>query len=527
MNIKINVLLLLTFLASGQLAAQRGETPAICPLGTFIPVLHGDPIYDETVPPEVVPPNPPTTDLEYRNVTWIHGLGGSAGAWAEAATASQVGPQITSPYFGIFKPRKIVRYTPEYSETSLQTAATDIHNDVIRPMLPASPGGNHDRDFLIGHSQGGLVARYLDKLIAEDAFPTVPNRKVNGIVTFATANGGAQILNSLRDGLIAEYTTNACNALLTPPVVELINDTPLINFFYDPSSGVSSLCSFVGETLAPQFFKDLTVGTTDEFYVGSPILADLNTFDSQIPTVAISGAEYVDGEDQYDPKQLMWRMFYSFGVASSGPAFSKDEDGVLVDVANNRRAAYAEKIAEIEAEIISLNEAQSANCTPLILITPAYLACRAYYDNKINNAEEDLAAYHAGANWMDNADDEWKIIIGALSFDNNTYYVCECWTENGEQENHGVYGNISQGCTQFLSAGNYTSCWEQPVFVPTYRRSDGVVTEPSQLAFPGVDYFLKTEKMNHFQIRNASETAFALEELFKGNLGAFFYTDLK
>jgi hypothetical protein len=279
--------------------------------------------------------------------------------------------------------------------------------------------------------------------------------------------------------------------------------------------------------LAPQFFKDLTVGTTDDYYVGSPILADLNAFDSQIPTVAISGAEYIDGEDPYDPKQLMWRMFYSFGVASSGPAFSKDADDVLVNVANNRRAAYAEKIAELEAEIIALQEAQSANCTPLILISPAYFACMGHYENKINNAEEELEAYQAGAYWMDNADDEWKIIIGALAYDDNTYYICECQGHNGEIANHGMYGNINQGCTELLDTGEYVTCNEQPVFVPTYRRSDGVVTEPSQLAFPGVDEFMQTEKMNHFQIRNASETVRALNDLYDGKLGNFFRTSLK
>jgi hypothetical protein len=96
MYIKISIFLLVCCMTI-QLAAQKSESPANCPPGSYISVIHGDPSYDETVPPEVVPPGvvPPTTvDPEYRNITWIHGLGGSPGAWTEAATASQVGPQV-------------------------------------------------------------------------------------------------------------------------------------------------------------------------------------------------------------------------------------------------------------------------------------------------------------------------------------------------------------------------------------------------------------------------------------------------
>jgi hypothetical protein len=142
---------------------------------------------------------------------------------------------LTSPFFNEFKARKVVSYVPGYPETSLQSAATAIHNNTLSNMPPASAGAGYGRDFVIGHSQGGLVSRYIDKLTAEGEFSNVPERRVNGIVTFATSNGGAQILNSLRDGLIAEYTTNTCNSLLAPTVIELVNNTPLINFFYNPT----------------------------------------------------------------------------------------------------------------------------------------------------------------------------------------------------------------------------------------------------------------------------------------------------
>jgi len=52
-------------------------------------------------------------------------------------------------------------------------------------------------------------------------------------------------------------------------------------------------------------------------------------------------------------------------------------------------------------------------------------------------------------------------------------------------------------------------------------------------AFPGVQETMRLEKMNHFQVRNSSETAIGLNALFNGTIVAdeetrkFFKTDKK
>jgi len=66
-----------------------------------------------------------------------------------------------------------------------------------------------------------------------------------------------------------------------------------------------------------------------------------------------------------------------------------------------------------------------------------------------------------------------------------------------------------------------------------WKESDGAVLRESQEAFPGVQETMRLEKMNHFQVRNSSETAIGLNALFDGTIPGdtatklFFKTDKK
>jgi len=67
----------------------------------------------------------------------------------------------------------------------------------------------------------------------------------------------------------------------------------------------------------------------------------------------------------------------------------------------------------------------------------------------------------------------------------------------------------------------------------SWHESDGAVLRESQEAFPGVMSTMRLERMNHFQVRNSSETAIGLNALFNGEVGdddltkLFFKTDEK
>lgn len=72
-----------------------------------------------------------------------------------------------------------------------------------------------------------------------------------------------------------------------------------------------------------------------------------------------------------------------------------------------------------------------------------------------------------------------------------------------------------------------------PIYEVHWKESDGAVLKESQEAFPGVMETMRLEKMNHFQVRNSSETAIGLNALFDGSIVAdeetqkFFKTDKK
>jgi len=84
------------------------------------------------------------------------------------------------------------------------------------------------------------------------------------------------------------------------------------------------------------------------------------------------------------------------------------------------------------------------------------------------------------------------------------------------------------------SAPFYTSCAIVPTLHVNWHESDGAVLLESQMAFPGVlEKTMRLEKMNHFQVRNSSETAIGLNALFYGTIEAdeltkgFFITEKK
>ncbi len=119
---------------------------------------------------------------------------------------------------------------------------------------------------------------------------------------------------------------------------------------------------------------------------------------------------------------------------------------------------------------------------------------------------------------------------------------CQCnqWSYTGDLLNTTTwYVGTPEECDTYgsgaydESAPFYTSCYIVPQYEVQWKESDGTVLRESQGAFPGVGQAMRLEKMNHFQVRNSSETARGLNALFDGTIQAddftqqFFKTDKK
>ena len=153
--------------------------------------------------------------------------------------------------------------------------------------------------------------------------------------------------------------------------------------------------------------------------------------------------------------------------------------------------------------------------------------------------------YRDALEWLNGVDDQWMTIIGArenVYIPGNNECLCTQWNNTGQVLSTTSYFldnlddcNSYDSGTYDESAPFYTSCTIVPIYEVHWKESDGVVLRESQTAFPGVGVqgVRRLEKMNHFQVRNSSETAIGLNALFNGEVGddpqtrAFFKTDKK
>jgi len=133
-----------------------------------------------------------TVKAQHKNVYWLHGLGDNEEAWKH--------------YADIFAlERTINSQRPAYSPSlGVISSTTRVNNEIV--VNPQNIG--------IGHSMGGIVLRNLDRFSAPSA------RKINGLITVASPNGGAGIANAFDDNSLLRASQQACGDLASAPNLE-------------------------------------------------------------------------------------------------------------------------------------------------------------------------------------------------------------------------------------------------------------------------------------------------------------------
>jgi pimeloyl-ACP methyl ester carboxylesterase len=509
------------------LHAQTTECPTenyfpspLTPIMETAPILP--PEQGPTPPPP--PPRPPVT-LDHRGIYWVHGLGGDVRSWAQASAATTLG--CDGCYRGEdFPARKAERILISYTDTRMDDAGLEMITNAVNFIPSVVP--DEQFNFVIAHSQGGLVARMADKILAEDYDQGAPDvRNFYGIVTFGTPHGGARILNSYRDGRVNEFITDACKGLFTKIAFEVIDQSfnKFTKIFIREGvlgqNAVNAICDLTGNVL-PFVLNDLTAGTTQDYYVGAPELNDLNGFDSPLlHRVAFAGIEYENDvdDDPVNPKQLVFRTLGSWQDNVNGPTFSKDDDGEIVEIANELVVYYEGKY-DIHRQRVARHESR-----PFGTGWPNWKK----YRDEVAKRDAFRDAYY----FMRTADDQWKGIIGAY---NPSVGVGDqgCWCQYmNEFEGWSQYSSNSapsaqtpEGCAEYEpSDPNETAqcSWTYQYF-GTRKPSDGIVTYESQSAFPGASQVNPMEETNHFQMRNSTPTADALMMLYSGDAGDDWFT---
>ena len=482
-----NIFILIFFISTCPVFSQpilneicSPDDPVIIDINPITTVIH-ETRTDQPFLQNPPPPPPPPGD---RIIFWIHGIGGGPGSWAAAADE-------------VRDTRNVASLQPTYSEFSLDIAGGELHDNQLVPLGIPSMIFNEVDDpmdnFIIAHSQGGIVSRATDAFYIDEGY-TDEERMFGGIVTFGSPHGGAQIINSIPD--IEDYIASSCIVLKDGPQAEQLSSLPWFVDFILPLDEIEDvldkLCNFLGTQVLPNFLSNLQANITNDYAVGAAALEDLNNVPSTIPRVAFHGVED-------DP--LVWRTLkYLQTSPNNFPAFTADSDDELVLMAEENRVAYEMKFLEYEQLFDEYESPWPGSNDP----THWEIA-------------QIMHGYNNGWQWWINADDSYKALIGVLEFNPiNTNYFCDCSYPFQDS-----FVDDPDDCFSFCTV----------IELFEYERidheSDGIVLASSAMAYPGADVGLDNALVgsSHMQMRNDSNLKQELKELFEGDHGFYFVTN--
>lgn len=492
-----------------------------CPGKDATSIKRGDTRQLPTTPTaNPVDPSPVPPGINERIIYWNHGLGGDKTSWvrAGAATQSQAIGQTVPGY----PARKVVSLYPSYQQFSFSSAAADLHNQTINmgdPICAANQITDKTVNFLIGHSQGGLVGRATDKMIHDDGLEE--QRRFGGMVTFGTSHQGAMILNN--NASLLQMGEDACNNLAAGPIRERIVNNPILSFFVSNETFETlknGFCNFAAEKILPIMYKDQSQPITEDYKVGAPALANLNGYDSELPKVAFYGVE---------EEPVFFRVMYSLSIKKPNEflPFEANDDSELVNKYSQVLALYKSKYEEYKMHV-EYWESLGFPCSLFEYATnPNCLSFEDDYYDAINLRN----AWKQGYDWLLEANNQWKVVIGARTAQvvqtDNVTCNCTVYNTNGTPAyNFSFPASNTQACSQAASDLSAMCTWTS---FPTYqtliteKESDGVVLAESAGGFPGAPAY-KLLNSNHQQMRNDKNTKASLIGLFDGFHGKYFTT---
>lgn len=439
-----------------------------------------------------------------RNLFLLHGLGGDNNSFVKLAEAINIGATG-------FSPRKINVYTElnydASQEYGLTAAAIKIQEQIASKPFAYTYKRNN---FIIAHSQGGIVSRKLNQIIG-----TNENiRTFGGIVTIGSPNGGAMILNN-RDTKLIPLANEACNKLLPSLIYNKLTKQENTKAMFRPivtrisETFANAVCNGLLPADASKFSViDVVAGhfkstITESYKVGATELNQINTF-HQSNSTAINKALFYGTKDNSD---LFWRVFHYFKLSpNSEAAFGANYDYPGVVEGQNILMDYQSSLA---AERLAYS-----NCGTICKIFNG----QAYRDR--------IAALDNAVWFLQNINTKWLDAIGAATITTTTNTTCYCVDPNGGSFSFPTTGTCPSSTT---STNTCTTSSAVTTSVLTNKPSDGVVLVESQTAFPGVptQYKFQLQNNSHMQERNSPQLKDAMNVLFNGGLGSYFTTPIK
>jgi hypothetical protein len=470
-----------------------------------------------------------------RNISFIHGLGGSIASWSKQAKFTR--DSFKTAAFG-------VDYTSSAYEVSFDEVAIEVNNDIgtrtangVNQLFPYRCKG---KDFAISHSQGGLAARHLDRFwdLRNSTYGT---RKYFGLVTFATPHSGADI--SLTRESHKEFVQQAVSTVILDPIRRGAYDlTNKVGFLFGVSAPdlLNNLDTLIKNQLTPLMLSPVHTPTLDEMIPDGPQMNAINNHHSRLRKVAFYGVESA-------PE--CWKIMTNLTDTASEdyPLWGAQPDHYFQGKMN---VVLDHHIGEINANNRKIKQNNNIiKAYKAIMILPGFFrnrilaaAALVVISKKTDILQENTDHRQKAVNFLNNANTEWRYLIGSYHRDSFTTMTETrhkvTWEEkygrgskwySQERTNfpewwdaQAHYNNVNVHKKRNMQLSTYTITHKLQTFFP----SDGVVLVKSQKAFPGVGR--RTDKMpenNHFQERNSKETLRVMENLYRGDYDKFFKVD--
>ena len=443
--------------------------------------------------------------VEDRMIVWVHGLGGkgdpeptSSNSWIQASSQTDIDYYSSS-------------RRPEYTNVDLEAAGYYLKG------LMEDYDETDDRTIMIAHSQGGIVARELEKIISNYDY----EKTFGGLVTFGSPHQGAMILNNINE--FQPWLESACDDLSAGPLAEFEATTFLggaLSLFVDLEDISNYICVDALPRLMPFFTGQFEAPITSDYQVGASELGELNEHTPEIPIVCFYGRE---------TEPYMWNTLVHIipgHLPNDAAPFMANNDESLKEDVDEAILQYWTKYLEWDEEadywgsFFDGDDDSWFEVLPIILTGGLYYIFESAYE--FDEAVHVRNEWKKGYDWWAMANPTWKSIIGADNYVIDSY-TCQCIDEF-KFDLIDDYYTIEPGeeCDP-----DWGDCLMHVNYVLETFPNDGVVLCLSSGHVLGFTHAAVMDGSNHFSMRNDYNTGVRLTELFNGDYGDFFQIDPK
>jgi pimeloyl-ACP methyl ester carboxylesterase len=429
-------------------------------------------------------------DITDRKVWWLHGYKGSEYSF------QKVGDHVMEEF-------EVQTRYPSYnaSEYSLSASAANVERDIRADVMGMT---NTNRNFIVAHSMGGLVARKMGLLRNE--VNNVP--LFNGLITFGTPHLGAAAADILVDKpwVLSNAVEAACNALSAGPLQE--------------EKEMNIGLQIVG-----------ALGQLDELREFGCELAAGPVIDRVIKPFAMTGVE----------RDLTTRNNGVIPPMATGhnAVFYGIEDEVDDSLFPRFLGALSEDSNEFE--LFGAGESDSVGLNMYGTFFDHYHNKMELYNNGNPFDFVKYIAFKAGVLFLNMSNDVWKELIGALTTEmvSEPSLQCVCVVPSGttliEKYRHDI--TTDSECDDFQDMINsdpanneQVLCRTEVVYDVSFQKfdkpSDGFILAESAKNGPGMNYELQVMPgSNHMQMKNDKNMEKAVKAIWFDGLGRrYFYT---